>query len=81
MILPSTDNEASHQEDEENDSPCDGHGQNGGLVRVSNGQNICKTGKKKKMTQRIINTSVEMKRAQGCLLQEEETNRRKASGR
>ncbi len=40
--LPSTDNEASHQEDEENNSPSDWHSQNGGLVRVPDSKNIYK---------------------------------------
>lgn len=39
--LPSADNEAGHQEDEENDAPGDGHSQDGGLVWVPNSKNIC----------------------------------------
>lgn len=39
--LPSTDNEAGHQEDEENDAPGDGHSQDGGLVWVPDSENIC----------------------------------------
>lgn len=39
-VLPSADDKASHQEDEENDPPGDGHGQNGGLVRVPNRKNV-----------------------------------------
>lgn len=40
LTLPSADDEASHQEDEENDSPSDGHSQNGGLVRVPDSKDI-----------------------------------------
>lgn len=40
IVLPSADDEASHQEDEENDSPGDGHSQNGGLVRVPDRKNV-----------------------------------------
>lgn len=47
LALPSTDNEASHQEDEENNSPCDRHSQNGRLIRVPYGQNIYKREKVK----------------------------------
>ena len=40
FFLPSADNEASHQEDEENDSPGDGHSQDSGLVRVPDSKHI-----------------------------------------
>lgn len=40
FTLPSADNKASHQEDEENDSPGNGHSQNGGLVRVPDSKHI-----------------------------------------
>lgn len=40
FTLPSADNEASHQEDEENDPSSDGHSQNGGLVRVPDGKDV-----------------------------------------
>lgn len=41
MSLPSADDKAGHQENEEDDAPGDGHCQDGGLVRVSDGKNIC----------------------------------------
>lgn len=41
LLLPSTDDEAGHQEDEEDDAPGDGHGQDGGLVGVPDSENIC----------------------------------------
>lgn len=41
LPLPAADDEASHQEDEENNSPSDRYSQDGGLVRVPDSQNIC----------------------------------------
>lgn len=40
LSLPSADDEASHQEDEEDDAPGDGHGQEGGLVGVPDSKDI-----------------------------------------
>lgn len=59
MSLPAADNEACHQKDEEDDSPSDGHGQDGGLVRVADSQNICtdrETGTER--IQRFTTTSI-----------------------
>lgn len=58
LTLPAADNEASHQEDEKNNSPSDGHGQDGGLVRVPNSQNIYTGDRENIVVQWISKTSV-----------------------
>lgn len=40
LSVPSADDEASHQEDEEDDPPGDGHGQEGGLVWVPDSKDV-----------------------------------------
>lgn len=41
LSLPSANDKAGHQENEENDAPGDGHCQDCGLVRVPDGKNVC----------------------------------------